>query len=106
MSSLISCPAGATHSERWVSCEIPRCANQMLYAGRGRRRSTAMDGGRHTRLTAHRLTKGQITLPAPGGRTQMTADTKQRRGEDNYSDQARPVTAARMTLQLLLGGCS
>jgi hypothetical protein len=32
----------------------------------------------------------------------MTADTKQRRGEDNYSDEARPVTADRMTLQLLL----
>ena len=42
-------------------------------------------------------------MPASGsGGTQTTADIKHRRGEDNYSDEARPVTAARMTLKLLL----
>ena len=33
---------GTVTIERWVSCEIPGCANRMPYAERGRRRSTAV----------------------------------------------------------------
>lgn len=98
--------AGTTDGERWVTCEIPGCANRMPYAGRGappKYCGKAVDGLRHTRLTAHRLGKGQVTLPASGsGGTLATVDTKHRRGEDKYSDEARPVTAARMMLELLL----
>src|SRR5262245_54261473 len=93
--------------ERWVSCEIPGCTNRMPYAGRGappKYCGQAVDGVRHTRLTAHRLAKGQVTLPGPtaGNGTPVRADTEHRRSEDKYRDEARPVTAARMTLELLL----
>jgi hypothetical protein len=57
-------------------------------------------------LTAYRLSKGQITLPAPGsggGALQAPAgpDPEQPSGEV-YGSDGRPVTAARMTLELLL----
>lgn len=57
----------------------------------------------YARLIAHRWGKGQVTLPvSDSGGTQATVDIKRRQGEDNYRDKARPVTAARMTLELLL----
>jgi hypothetical protein len=49
------------------------------------------------------LAKGQVRLPAPGGGgNPATAETEYRRSEDKYRDEARPVTTARMTLELLL----
>jgi hypothetical protein len=58
-----------------------------------------------TRLTAYRLSKGQITLPAPdgGGTSPAPAgpDPEQPDAE-GYGGDARPVTTARMTLELLL----
>jgi DNA repair exonuclease SbcCD ATPase subunit len=96
--------SSTTDVERWVSCEIPGCVNRMPYAGRGappKYCGQTVDGVRHTRLTAHRLAKGQVTLPTPGGGVPASA-TEPRRGENRYGDEARPVTAARMTLELLL----
>jgi hypothetical protein len=53
-----------------VTCEIPGCAHRMAYSGRGappKYCGQTVAGVRHTRLTAYRLSKGQITLPAPDG---------------------------------------
>ncbi|HET9257594.1 MAG TPA: hypothetical protein VFO16_20665 [Pseudonocardiaceae bacterium] len=78
----------------------------MPYGGRGappKYCGQAVDGVRHTRLTAHRVAKGQLTLPAPGsGATPVGANTEHPWSEGKYRDQARPVTAARMMLELLL----
>jgi chromosome segregation ATPase len=93
-------------SERWVSCEIPGCTQRMPYSGRGappKYCGQTVQGVRHTRLTAHRLVKGQITLPLPGN-GQTTAEVVEQ-GEVE-GEEARPVTAARMTLELLLAEVS
>ncbi|WP_216628696.1 hypothetical protein, partial [Actinopolyspora erythraea] len=53
-----------TTEERSVPCEIPGCLNRMSYAGTGRKPKYCgeiIDGVPHTRLTAHRLSKGEIT---------------------------------------------
>lgn len=94
-------PGGAAVTERWVTCEIEGCINRMLYSpGRGappKYCGMTVDGLRHTRLTAYRLSRGQIALPIRGS---APAGSEQR-GEV-YGEDARPVTAARMTLELLL----
>src|SRR5262249_4344193 len=104
--SMADPPTGAVTIERWVSCDIPGCTNRMPYAGRGappKYCGQAVDGLRHTRLPAHRVAKGQLTLPVPGrGGTPVRATAEGQRSEDNYRDEARPVTVARMTLELLL----
>jgi hypothetical protein len=77
----------------------------MPYAGREappKYCGQAVDGVRHTRLSAHRLAKGLVTLPTPGGGIQMMVGTEHRLGEGRNGDELRPVTAARMTLELLL----
>ncbi|MGH3981792.1 MAG: hypothetical protein ACRDST_03640 [Pseudonocardiaceae bacterium] len=87
-------------SQRWVSCEIPGCAHRMPYSGRGappKYCGQTVEGLRHTRLTAHRLSKGHITVPAASA-TGGPGDPE--RGE--VDGEARPVTEARMTLELLL----
>src|SRR5262245_23103402 len=88
---------GRMDGQRWVSCEIPGCVNRMPYAGRGappKYCGQMVEGVRHTRLTAHRVAKGQLTLPTPGGdATPARADTEPRPGQHSYDDQARPVTA-------------
>jgi hypothetical protein len=53
--------SSTTDVERWVSCEIPGCAHRMPYSGRGappKYCGQTVEGLQHTRLTAHRLTKG------------------------------------------------
>jgi chromosome segregation ATPase len=95
-------PAAA---ERWVSCEIPGCTQRMPYSGRGappKYCGQTVAGVKHTRLTAYRLAKGQITLPSPGN-GQDAAGLEER---NEISGEARPVTAARMTLELLLAEVS
>lgn len=99
-------PAGR-ESERWVTCEIPGCTHRMPYAGRGappKYCGQTVGGLKHTRLTAHRLTKGQITLPSPAGGP-VVAVEREEHGE-GPDEQARPVTAARMTLELLVAEVS
>ncbi|MGH3589503.1 MAG: hypothetical protein ACRDRF_00495 [Pseudonocardiaceae bacterium] len=84
-------------AQRWVSCEIPGCAHRMPYSGRGappKYCGQAVEGLRHTRLTAYRLSKGHITLPAASG----PSDPER----EEVDGDARPVTVARMTLELLL----
>ncbi|MGH3899352.1 MAG: hypothetical protein ACRDTA_14145 [Pseudonocardiaceae bacterium] len=88
-------------AQRWVSCEIPGCAHRMPYSGRGappKYCGQTVEGLRHTRLTAHRLSKGHITVPPAGSATGGSGDAE--RGE--VDGDARPVTVARMTLELLL----
>ncbi|MGH3766022.1 MAG: hypothetical protein ACRDTX_12875 [Pseudonocardiaceae bacterium] len=88
-------------AQRWVSCEIPGCAHRMPYSGRGappKYCGQTVEGLRHTRLTAHRLSKGHITVPPTGSATGVSGDPE--RGE--IDGDARPVTVARMTLELLL----
>ena len=54
-------------------------------------------------LTAYRLSRGQIALPVrggAGGASMASADREQQ--SEAYGEDARPVTAARMTLELLL----
>lgn len=88
--------------ERWVSCEIPGCANRMSYSpGRGappKYCGQMVEGVRHTRLTAYRLSRGQITLPV---RASTPAAGHPKRSE-LYGEEARPVSTARMTLELML----
>ena len=99
-------PAGATPTERWVGCEIPGCAHRMPYAGRGappKYCGQTVAGVRHTRLTAYRLAKGQLTLPSPAGDQAAAVEGEWSEGHD---EQARPVTAARMTLELLVAEVS
>ncbi len=99
-------PAGATVTERWVSCEIPGCTHRMPYSGRGappKYCGQTVQGVKHTRLTAYRLAKGQIMLPSLGS-NQAAAEWEERVEGDG--EQARPVTAARMTLELLLAEVS
>lgn len=94
--------ADPTTAERWVSCEIPGCTRQMPYLGRGappKYCGQIVEGLKHTRLNAHRLAKGQIALPSPG--SGQAADEVAEQGEVGGGE-ARPVTAARMTLELLL----
>lgn len=98
----------ASSGERWVSCEIAGCENRMPYSGRGappKYCGQTVEGVRHTRLTAYRVSKGQITLPAPaGGATTAPPadpDPEQPTGEV-YGGDGRPVSTARMTLELLL----
>ncbi|MGH3926021.1 MAG: hypothetical protein ACRDTT_24710, partial [Pseudonocardiaceae bacterium] len=86
-------------AQRWVTCEIPGCAHRMPYSGRGappKYCGQTVEGLKHTRLTAHRLSKGHITL-APGA---TAGPVDPQRGE--IDGDARPVTVARMTLELLL----
>lgn len=97
----------ATATERWVNCEIQGCVNRVLYSpGRGappKYCGKTVDGLRHTRLTAYRLSRGQITLPArgdAGGASAESADPGQQR--ELYDGDARPVSTARMTLELVL----
>lgn len=100
-------PASREPAERWVTCEIPGCTHRMPYSGRGappKYCGQTVEGLKHTRLTAHRLTKGQITLPSLAG-GQAAAVEGEERGE-GHDEQARPVTAARMTLELLLAEVS
>src|SRR6185437_11961699 len=92
--------------ERWVSCEFPAAsigcpmpvggAAEVLRPGGGRCATHAADGAPFGQGAAH--TAG----PTGGNETPMRADTEPRRSEDQYHDEARPVTAARMTLELLL----
>ena len=100
-------PAGA--GERWMTCEIPGCVHRMAYSGRGappKYCGQTVAGVRHTRLTAYRLSKGQISMPAPvdGGASPASAgpDSVQPEAEGFGGGDARPVTTARMTLELLL----
>lgn len=101
-------PVGATPTtERWVSCGIPGCTHRMPYSGRGappKYCGQSVQGVKHTRLTAYRLAKGQIMLPSLGA-GQAAASEGEQRGEED-GEQARPVTAARMTLELLLAEVS
>jgi predicted nucleic acid-binding Zn-ribbon protein len=101
--------AGGGSGERWVTCEIPGCVNEMRYSGRGappKYCGQTVEGFKHTRLTAYRLNNGQITLPAPGsgGATPPPADPDPVApgGEVSAGGDGRPVSAARMTLELLL----
>jgi chromosome segregation ATPase len=97
-------PAETTTTNRWVTCEIPRCTRRMPYSGRGappKYCGQVVEGVKHTRLTAHRLAKGQITLPVPDG-GQAAVAGRQEAGSEVEGGEARPVTAARMTLELLL----
>ncbi|MGH3711251.1 MAG: hypothetical protein ACRDRQ_24795 [Pseudonocardiaceae bacterium] len=87
-------------AQRWVSCEIPGCAHRMPYSGRGappKYCGQTVEGLRHTRLTAHRLSKGHIIVPAASA---TGGPGNPERGE--IDGDARPVTVARMTLELLL----
>ena len=107
MNESVTDPAGATSTERWVSCEILGCPQRMPYSGRGappKYCGQTVQGVRHTRLTAYRLAKGHITLPSLGD-GQAAAAEREEWGEGGGED-ARPVTAARMTLELLLGEVS
>jgi chromosome segregation ATPase len=98
----------AGSGERWVTCEIAGCGNGMRYSGRGappKYCGQTVEGLRHTRLTAYRLSKGQITLPAPdtSGAAAPPADPDPvAPGDGVYGGDGRPVSAARMTLELLL----
>jgi chromosome segregation ATPase len=100
----------AGSGERWVTCEIAGCVNGMRYSGRGappKYCGQMVEGLRHTRLTAYRLSKGQITLPAPDTSGAATAppadpDPVQPAGDEVYGGDGRPVSTARMTLELLL----
>src|SRR5262245_39715215 len=96
---------GAAATERWVSCEIPGCVNRMAYIpGRGappKYCGQTVDGVRHTRLTAYRLSRGEITLPARVSSGAVAAGGDPERGVEVYEGEARPVSTARMTLELL-----
>ncbi|HEY3895088.1 MAG TPA: hypothetical protein VGL88_06940 [Pseudonocardiaceae bacterium] len=91
-----------------MTCEIPGCVNGMRYSGRGappKYCGQMVEGLRHTRLTAYRLSKGQITLPAPGSgaATAPPVDPDPvAPGDEVYGGDGRPVSTARMTLELLL----
>ena len=103
----ITVPADPAPTERWVTCEIPGCTHRMHYAGRGaplKYCGQTVEGVKHTRLTAYRLAKGQLTLPSPAG-GQVSAVEREMPAEGD-DEQARPVTAARMTLELLLAEVS
>jgi hypothetical protein len=60
-----------------------------------------VEGVRHTRLTAYRLSRGEITLPArtSTGASAAVGDLEQ--GVKVYGE-ARPVSTARITLELLV----
>lgn len=84
-----------------VPCEIPGCTHRIAYRGTGRRPKycgDVVDGLPHTRLTAYRLARGELTLPTSSAAAESPAS---RHGE-GYSDQPRPVSMARMTLEGLL----
>ncbi|GAA4546766.1 hypothetical protein [Pseudonocardia xishanensis] len=77
-----------------LTCELPGCTNVMEYSGVGRKPKycgQTVDGVPHTRLTAHKVANGQLTLPAPGSRG----------GTDGETANTRPVSLARMTMEAL-----
>jgi len=92
---------GVDDIEALVHCEFPGCVHRMRYSGRGRPPrycGQSVDGLVHTRLTAHRLSKGEISLPTTdSGR----AEGERGVGEQGYTD-PEPVTSARLTLEQLL----
>jgi len=92
---------GVDDIEALVNCEFPGCVHRMRYSGRGRPPrycGQSVDGLVHTRLIAHRLSKGEISLPTTdSGR----AEGERGVGEQGYTD-PEPVTSARLTLEQLL----
>jgi len=90
-----SAPGGSTAGRLTVTCEIPGCGRRIAYSGAGRRPKycgQTVDGLPHTRLTAYRLSHGEVQLPAGAG------DANTREGEPG----GRPVSLARLTLEGLL----
>jgi chromosome segregation ATPase len=94
---------GLVGTEQWVVCEIAGCTHRIAYRGVGRRPKYCghvVGGVPHTRLTAYRLARNELTLPRPGGVAEMMTESH---AEEGYADQSRPVSMARMTLEGLLG---
>ncbi len=90
-----SAPSSPTAGRLMVSCEISGCGRRIAYSGAGRRPKycgQTVDGLPHTRLTAYRLSHGEVQLPAGAG------DANTREGESG----GRPVSLARLTLEGLL----
>lgn len=95
---------GTTTGVRWVQCEIPGCDRQMSYRGRGRPPrycGQTIDGVSHTRLTAHRLTKGLMTLPQRSSSPSSSGRPARQRPIDVERDPAS-VEATRQALEQLL----
>jgi chromosome segregation ATPase len=92
---------GVDDTDQMVSCEIPGCVHRMRYSGRGRPPrycGQVVDGLVHNRLSAYRLSKGEISLPTPGG---GRGEVEAAGVELGYTDQ-QPVSTARVTLEQLL----
>jgi chromosome segregation ATPase len=92
---------GQAGVEQWVACEIAGCTHRIAYRGIGRRPKycgKVVDGVPHTRLTAYRLARNELTLPRVGGVAERITEDHGR----GYADQPRPVSMARMTLEGLL----
>jgi chromosome segregation ATPase len=92
---------GVDDTGQMVSCEIPGCVHRMRYSGRGRPPrycGQVVDGLVHNRLSAYRLSKGEISLPTADA---SKAEDERDGGEQGYTD-PEPVTSARLTLEQLL----
>lgn len=93
--------AGQTGTEQWVACEIAGCTHRIAYRGTGRPPKycgNVVDGVPHTRLTAYRLARNELTLPRPAAAAEAMAGGD----AEGYAGQSRPVSMARMTLEALL----